>query len=188
MTCPLVSTDEAGRNTSLRGCAGATSTRWWALVLPRQGPCQQVKENLQVKQVTVTDVDMRVIICHKPSARYGLAALMYLPALFSVHPTSDPDHNREFALGANTASHRLATSRQVFALIPLTLGMFALYATIAHTRAARWAINGLIATVVGAGCLLMGGGYAVFVMPAAGVLIGQGGDQDVLRLLDQVFA
>jgi hypothetical protein len=34
----------------------------------------------------------------------------------------------------------------------------------------------------------MGGGYAVFVMPAAGVLIGQGRDQNVLRLLDQVFA
>jgi hypothetical protein len=34
----------------------------------------------------------------------------------------------------------------------------------------------------------MGGGYAVFVMTAAGVLIGQGRDQNVLRLLDQVFA
>src|SRR5512133_251808 len=66
--------------------------------------------------------------------------------------------------------------------------MFALYATVAHTRAARWAITGLVTTVVGAGCLLVGGGYAVFVMPAAGVLIGQGRDQNVLRLLDQVFA
>jgi hypothetical protein len=66
----------------------------------RQGRCQQVKENLQVKQVTVADVDVRVIICHKPSARFGLAAFTYLLALFSVHPPSDPDHNREFALGA----------------------------------------------------------------------------------------
>lgn len=32
----------------------------------------------------------------------------------------------------------------------------------------------------------MGGGYAVFVI-AAGVLIGQGCDQNVLCLLDQVF-
>jgi hypothetical protein len=38
------------------------------------------------------------------------------------------------------------------------------------------------------GCLLPGTGYAAFVMPAAGVLISQGRDQDVLRLLDQVFA
>jgi hypothetical protein len=57
---------------------------------------------------------------------------MYLTALFSVHPPSDPDHNREFALGANTTSYRLATSLQVFALISLILGMFALYAIIAH--------------------------------------------------------
>jgi hypothetical protein len=74
----------------------------------------------------VADVDVRVIICHKPSACFGLAAFTYLPALFSVHPPSDPDHNREFALGAKTASYRLATSLQVFALIPLILGIFAL--------------------------------------------------------------
>jgi hypothetical protein len=47
----------------------------------RQGRCQQVKENLQVKQVIVADVDVRLIICHKPSACFGLAAFTYLPAL-----------------------------------------------------------------------------------------------------------
>jgi hypothetical protein len=41
---------------------------------------------------------------------FGLAALMSVPSLFSVHPPTDPAHNREFALGANTASFRLATS------------------------------------------------------------------------------
>jgi hypothetical protein len=51
-----------------------------------------------------------------------LAAFIYLTALFSVHTPSDPDHNREFALGANTTIYRLATSLQVFTLIPLILG------------------------------------------------------------------
>jgi hypothetical protein len=53
---PMVSTDDAERNTSLRGCTRATPTLWWALVLHRQGRCQQVK------QVTVTDTDVRVIM------------------------------------------------------------------------------------------------------------------------------
>jgi hypothetical protein len=58
----MVSTDDAERNASLRGCTRATPTLWWALVLHRQGRGQQVKENLQVKQVTVTDTDVWVII------------------------------------------------------------------------------------------------------------------------------
>ena len=36
--------------------------------------------------------------------------------------------------------------------------------------------------------MLPGTGYAAFVVPAAGILISQGHDQDVLLLLDQVFA
>jgi len=35
---------------------------------------------------------------------FVLAALMTVPSVFSVQPPSDPAHNREFALGANTAS------------------------------------------------------------------------------------
>ena len=56
----------------------------------------------------------------------GWLRSMWVPSLFSVHPPSDPGHNREFALGANTASFRLATSLQIYALTPLILGMFAL--------------------------------------------------------------
>jgi hypothetical protein len=109
-------------------------------------------------------------------------------SLFSVQPPSDPAHNREFALGANTASFRLATALEIYALTPVILGMFALYAIIARTRSRRLAIAGLVLIVVGAGCLLPGTGYAAFVVPAAGTLISQGHDQDVLLLLDQVFA
>jgi hypothetical protein len=119
---------------------------------------------------------------------FGLAALMTVPSVFSVQPPSDPAHNREFALGANTASFRLATALEIYALTPVILGMFALYAIIAHTRSRRSAIAGLVLIVVGAGCLLPGTGYAAFVVPAAGILISQGHDQDVLLLLDQVFA
>jgi hypothetical protein len=57
---------------------------------------------------------------------FGLAALMQVPSLFSVQPPSDPAHNREFALGANTASFRLAIALEIYALTPVILGMFAL--------------------------------------------------------------
>ena len=118
---------------------------------------------------------------------FVVAALMTVPVLFAVHPPTDPAHSREFALGANTFSYRLAWSLQIYALTPVLLGMFALYAAIASTRARRCAITGLILTVGGAGFLLTGAGYAVVVMPAAGVLISQGHEQDVVRLLDQVY-
>jgi hypothetical protein len=119
---------------------------------------------------------------------FGLAALMSIPSVFSVHPPTDPAHNREFALGANSASFRLATSLGVYALTLVILGMFALYAIVARTRARRSALVGLVVFVVGAGCLLPGTGYATFMMPAAGILISQGHDQEVLLLFDQVFA
>jgi hypothetical protein len=121
------------------------------------------------------------------AAAFVLAALMTLPFLFSVHPPTDPAHNREFALGANTVSFRLATSLGVYAITPLILGMFALYTVLASGAARGWAIAGLVTTVGGACFLLPGTGYASFVMPAAGVLISQGHEQDVLRLLDQIF-
>jgi hypothetical protein len=118
---------------------------------------------------------------------FVLAALMNLPVLFAVHPPTDPDHNREFALGANTLSYRLAWSLQVYALTAVILGMFALYATLAPTPARRWAMAGLILTVCGACFVLVGGGFAIIVVPAAGLLISQGHEQDVVRLLDQVY-
>jgi hypothetical protein len=90
-------------------------------------------------------------------------------------------------LGANTASFRLGWSLQVHALTPTVLGLFAVYGALAGTRARGWALAVLAATVGGACLLLPGPGFATFVMPAAGVLISQGHEQDVLRLLDQVF-
>lgn len=132
----------------------------------------------------VAPVDRRL---RAGAVAFVLAALMTLPLLFSVHPPTDPAHNREFALGANTFSYRLATSLAVYAITPLILGMFALYAVLAGGAARGWAIAGLVLTVGGACFLLPGTGYASFVMPAAGVLISQGREQDVLRLLDQVF-
>ena len=130
------------------------------------------------------DVDRRL---HAGAIAFGLAALMWVPSLFSAHPPSNPAQNREFGLGANNASYRLATSLQIYALTPVILGMFALYAILARSAARRLSIVGLVLTVAGAGLLLPGTGFAAFVMPAAGVLISQGHDQDVLLLLDQVF-
>jgi hypothetical protein len=118
---------------------------------------------------------------------FGLAGLMSLPALFSVHPPTDPAHNRAFALGANTASYRVGTALAVYAFAFVILGTFALYGVLSQGGAPRWATAGLVMTVVG-GCLLLPGtAYSIIVMPAAGILISQGHEQDVLRLLDQMF-
>jgi hypothetical protein len=130
------------------------------------------------------DVDRRL---RAGALAFVLAALLTLPVLFVVHPPTDPAHNREFALSANTFSYRLGWSLQIYALTPMVLGMFAIYGALAGTRARRWALAGLVVTVGGACLLLPGTGFAAFVMPAAGVLISQGHEQDVLRLLDQVF-
>jgi hypothetical protein len=112
---------------------------------------------------------------------------MSLPVLFSVHPRTDPAHNREFALAANHTSYRLGWSLQIYAIPLVILGVFALYAAIASSQGRRWAMAGLILTVCGAGFLLPGAGFATFVMPSAGISISQGHEEDVLRLLDQVF-
>ena len=74
----------------------------------------------------MADVDVRVIICHKPSPISVWQRSRTCWRFSQCILRSDPDHNREFALGAKTASHRLATGLQVFALIPLILGVFAL--------------------------------------------------------------
>jgi Domain of unknown function (DUF4386) len=118
---------------------------------------------------------------------FVIAAAMTLPALFSVHPPTDPAHNREFALGANSFSYRLTIALQVYALPAVILGTFALYRALSGTRARRWVMAGLVVIVVGACFVLPGSGFASLVMPAAGIMISQGHDQDVLHLLDLVF-
>lgn len=130
------------------------------------------------------DVDWRL---RAGALAFVIAALMTVPVLFAVHPPTDPAHNREFALGANTLSYRLAWTLEIYALTPIILGTFALYGALAGTRARRWALAGLVVIVGGSCFLLPGTGFAALVMPAAGVVIGQGHEQDVLRLLDQVF-
>jgi hypothetical protein len=118
---------------------------------------------------------------------FATAAVMNIPAIFSIHPPTDPGHNREFAMGANTASYRLATTLQIYALIPVIFGMIALYAILATTPARRWAMASLVLTISGAGLALPGGGFAAVVMPAAGVLLSQGVEENVVALLDQVY-
>jgi Domain of unknown function (DUF4386) len=90
-------------------------------------------------------------------------------------------------MGANTASYRLATTLQIYALIPVIFGMIALYAILATTPARRWAMASLVLTISGAGLALPGGGFAAVVMPAAGVLLSQGVEENVVALLDQVY-
>jgi hypothetical protein len=118
----MVSTDDAERNTSLRGIHARDANPMVGAGAATAGPLP-AGQGESAGQTGHCDRHRRAgHHRHKPSARYGLAAFIYLTALFSVHTPSDPDHNREFALGANTTIYRLATSLQVFTLIPLILG------------------------------------------------------------------
>ena len=134
-------------------------------------------------------VDSRTIdwVTRAGAIAFLLAAAMTLPSVFVVHPPTDPAHNREFALGANTFSYRITIALQVYALPAVILGTMALYRALAGTPARSWVMAGLVVTVVGACFVLPGSGFASFVMPAAGIMISQGHDQDVLHLLDLVF-
>ena len=117
----------------------------------------------------------------------ALAALVSLPVLFSVHPPTDPAQNREWALQADSASYRLGWTLQVYALAPLMVGLVALFVVLGATRARGVALVGMLVTLGAAGVFLSGMAYPVIVMPAAGIMIRQGADEPILRLLDQVF-
>jgi hypothetical protein len=116
---------------------------------------------------------------------FGLAALMSIPSVFSVHPPSTQSRVR-----SRCEQRQLPTGDESGGLRPHTGDPWhvrALRDRRAHSCPAlgpRWTV----VFVVGAGCLLPGTGYATFMMPAAGILISQGHDQEVLLLFDQVFA
>lgn len=117
----------------------------------------------------------------------GIAGLMSLPVLFSLHPPTAPERNLEWATQANSTSYRLGWTILVYSVAPLIIGLTALFVVLAATRAHRLALIGLLVTVGSAGVFLSGMAYPVIVMPAAGVVIGEGSSEPILRLLDQIF-
>jgi hypothetical protein len=117
-----------------------------------------------------------------------IAAAMVLPVLLAVQPPTDPAHNREWAVAADSISYRLGWMLRVYAVVPLLIGLVAVFITLAPTRVGRMALAATLMTFTAGGVLLAGMAYPVIVMPAAGVVIAQGGEATVLRLLDQIFA
>jgi Domain of unknown function (DUF4386) len=112
---------------------------------------------------------------------------MTLPALFTVHPPTDPSQNREFALGADSFSYRLGTSLQIYALAPLMLAFLALYGLLAAAKSRRLALWAVAITLGSTVVFMPIAGFGLWLMPAVGVLLHQGRNTDVLPLLDQVF-
>jgi hypothetical protein len=123
------------------------------------------------------------------AAAFVVATAMTLPIVFSIQPLTDPGHNRDWALAANSASYRLGWTLRVYAIAPIVLGMMALYQALSRTRASRLSLVAIVVTVLSAAVFLPGMGYPVVVIPAAGSLIAGGGgvDRVVLDLLDRVF-
>jgi hypothetical protein len=118
---------------------------------------------------------------------FVVAALMTLPALFTVHPPTDLSHNRAFAIGADSLSYRLGSSLQIYALAPLMLAFLALYSLLAATASRRLAVWAAAVTLGSALVFMPIAGFGLWLMPAAGVLLHHGRDTDVLPLLDQIF-
>jgi hypothetical protein len=116
-----------------------------------------------------------------------LAGLMALPVLLSVNPPTDPAQNREWAIQANSDGYRLAWTLRVYSVVPLLVGIIAVFVALADSDARRTALAGMLVTVVAGGVLLAGMAYPVIVMPAAGVLIAAGHEAPILRLLEQIF-
>jgi hypothetical protein len=117
----------------------------------------------------------------------ALGGLMSLSVLFAVNPPTDPAQNREWAVQANSAGYRLGWTLRAYSIVPLLVGLIAVFVALAGSAARRRALAGMLATVVGGGSALAATGYFVIVVPTAGVRIAAGDEAPILRLLDQIF-
>ena len=115
-----------------------------------------------------------------------LGGLMGLSVLFAVNPPPDSAQTSEWAVQANSAGYRLAWTLRAYAIVPLQVGLIAVFVALAGTAERRMALAGMLATVVASSVALAGISYFVTVIPAAGVLIAAGDEAPILRLLDHM--
>jgi len=128
------------------------------------------------------------------SNRLALGALALVVAGVTQLPTgimragvpSDPAQNLAFALGADSLAFRLGMALTGVSLAFFVLGLFALYAYLSRTSAERLAFVGLVVTVGFLVLFLPVTGFAAYVVPAIGVLAGQG-QTEMLEVMDQTF-
>ena len=114
-----------------------------------------------------------------------LAGLALIPqGILTANVPSDPEHNIEFAAGANSLGYRLSMMLVVISLALFILGVFALYAHLAQTKQEKMAFAGLIVTVGLLALFLPMTGFAAFVVPAIGALIQQGHTEMVAVMVE----
>jgi hypothetical protein len=126
--------------------------------------------------------------------RLTLGALALVMAGVTQLPTgilragvpTDPAHNLEFALGANSFAFRLGMALTGVSLTFFVLGLFALYAYLSRTKAERLALIGLVVTVGFLILYLPVIGFAAYVVPAIGSLAEQG-HPEMIQVMDQTF-
>ena len=128
------------------------------------------------------------------SNRLALGALALVVAGVTQLPTgilragvpSDPAHNLEFALGANSFAFRLGIALTDVSMAFFVLGLFALYAYLSRSRAERLAFVGLAMTVGFLVLFLPLIGFVAYVVPAIGSL-AERGQTEMIQVMDQTF-
>ena len=121
-----------------------------------------------------------------------LSGLLLLTTPFLVVGTiTPPDEGRVItetsAVNANSLEWRVGMSISFISFALLLLGWFALYARLARTDSERWALGGLVVTIVSLAVYLPLLGVVAYVLPAVGGLI-ESGQTDALVVLDRTWA
>lgn len=120
-----------------------------------------------------------------------LSGLLLLTSPFLIVGTiTPPDEMRVItetsAVNANSIEWRVGMAISFVSFAFLMLGWFGLYARLARTDGERWALGGLIVTIVSLALYLPLLGVVAYVLPAVGGLI-QSGQTDALVVLDRTW-
>lgn len=120
-----------------------------------------------------------------------LSGLLFLTTPFLVVGTITPPEGGQVitemsAVNANSLEWRLGMTLSFAALATLTVGWFALYAHLTATDMERWALGGLLVTVVPLFFYLPLLGVMAYVLPTVGGLIESNGT-DAITVIDRTW-
>lgn len=120
-----------------------------------------------------------------------VSGLLFLTTPFLVVGTiTPPDEIRVItetsAVNSNTFEWRLGMAIAFVANAALVLGLFALYGHLSRTDQERWALAGLVVTVVTLYLYAPLLGVAAYVLPAVGALL-ESGTNDAITVLDRTW-
>jgi hypothetical protein len=116
-----------------------------------------------------------------------LAGVLLAPqGLLTFDVPSAPEQNLEMATGADSFHYRVGSMLAGLSMPFLVLGVLALYLRLSATRRERLALAGLVTTVGFVVLFLPITGFAFYVVPAIGKLVGEG-STGMLDVMDQTF-